>query len=220
LTDIATLIADMIRAGVDADLIGRAAAALAEREPVRVVDDQAERRRAADRARKASQRLRNSAESADTNEPPFAPEGSPHTPFLNPSIPNPPSPPKGGSSPAENEFDATFWPAYPHKVGKPDAKRKFVIARRKASLETIMAGLDAYRSKTDDRPWCNPATWLHQERWGDQPANVVPIRGSPARRNELADGFGAMSEYLKEKIDDRHPPQTATALLDLSASAR
>lgn len=40
------------------------------------------------------------------------------------------------------------------------------------------------------------------------------------RRNELADGFGVMSEYLKEKIDDRHPPQTATALLDLSASAR
>jgi len=155
-----------------------------------------------------------------TGSVPSPPKVSPQTPFPNPSIPNPPSPPKGGSSPAENEFDATFWPAYPHKVGKPDAKRKFVIARRKASLETIMAGLDAYRSKTDDRPWCNPATWLHQERWGDQPANVVPIRGSPARRNELADGFGAMSEYLKEKIDDRHPPQTATALLDLSASAR
>lgn len=205
----------MIRAGVDPDLVGRAAAALAEREPVIV------QKRSAGAVRQERYRnKRNEASQVTDSDAPSSPEGFPQTPFLNPSIPNPPSPPKGGSSPAESEFDATFWPAYPHKVGKPDARRKFVIARRKASLETIMAGLDAYRSKTDDRPWCNPATWLHQERWADQPANVFPIRGSPARRNELADGFGAMSDFLKEKLDERHSPQTATALLDLSATAR
>lgn len=51
MTEVAKLIADMVRAGVDPDLIGRAAAALAEREPVRVVDEQAERKRTADRER-------------------------------------------------------------------------------------------------------------------------------------------------------------------------
>lgn len=52
MTEVAKLIADMVRAGVDPELIGRAAAALAEREPVRIVDEQAERRRAIDRLRK------------------------------------------------------------------------------------------------------------------------------------------------------------------------
>lgn len=51
MTDVAALIADMVKAGVDPDIIGRTAAALAEREPVRVVDAQAERKRAADRER-------------------------------------------------------------------------------------------------------------------------------------------------------------------------
>lgn len=50
--EVAQLIADMVRQGVDPEIIGRTAAALAEREPVRIVDEQAERRRAVDRARK------------------------------------------------------------------------------------------------------------------------------------------------------------------------
>jgi len=52
LTDIASLIADMVRAGVDPELIGRTAEALVGRVPVRVVDEQAERRREIDRLRK------------------------------------------------------------------------------------------------------------------------------------------------------------------------
>lgn len=63
MSDVAALIADMVRAGVDPELIGRTAQVLSEREPVRITDEQAERRRAKDRERK---RLRNSAESAET----------------------------------------------------------------------------------------------------------------------------------------------------------
>ena len=51
---------------VDPDLIGRTAAALADRTPIRVPDEEAERRRAADRARK---RLRKSAETAEEVSP-------------------------------------------------------------------------------------------------------------------------------------------------------
>jgi len=84
---------------------------------------------------------------------------------------------RASSSP---DFDA-FWSVYPHKVGKPVAEAKFAAARRIADIETIMAGLQAYVAKTDDRPWCNPATWLHQQRWADQPATVMPqARASPA----------------------------------------
>lgn len=66
---------------------------------------------------------------------------------------------------------AAFWEAYPHKVGKAAALAKFVIALRKADLATLIAGIERYqRTKPRDHDWCNPATWLHQERWTDQPA--------------------------------------------------
>ena len=56
MSDVAALIADLVRAGVDPDLVGRTAAALASREPVKVVDEQAERKRAADRERTRARR--------------------------------------------------------------------------------------------------------------------------------------------------------------------
>lgn len=65
MSEVATLIADMVREGVDPEIIGRTAQLLSEREPVKVTDEQAERRRAKDRERK---RLRNSAESAEENK--------------------------------------------------------------------------------------------------------------------------------------------------------
>jgi hypothetical protein len=151
-----------------------------EIEPVRIVDEQAERKRAADRERMRAKRSAMSRDVGDGCDNPdlSSPEGS----FPKPLSPKPlqsipPSPPKGGSSPVEVEFAEVFWPAYPHKVGKPDAKAKFVKARAKADLETIMAGLQRYVAKTDDRHWCNPATWLFQQRWEDQPAQMA--RGSP-----------------------------------------
>ncbi|MBB3745018.1 hypothetical protein FHX10_004555 [Rhizobium sp. BK591] len=106
---VADLIADMVRAGVDPDLIGRTAAALSEREPVKIVDEQAARRRAKDRDRK---RLRNSAESADSAEDLnlSSPKGSsPTPPSPKPLQSIPPSPPKGGSSPTpKSELEAVL----------------------------------------------------------------------------------------------------------------
>lgn len=72
MSDVGAIIADLVRAGVPAELVGRVAAALTERMPEVVVtkDDQAERRRAADRERKARVRgipqiPQTSADSAD-----------------------------------------------------------------------------------------------------------------------------------------------------------
>lgn len=127
---IAILIADMVRAGIDPDIIGRTAAALAEREPVKVVDEQAERRRAKDRERK---RLRNSAESmesAGVSLPSLG--GSSPTPPSPKTLPSPHSPPKGGSLPPQKievcgpakpdlaeAFDR-FRKAYPRREGTQD----------------------------------------------------------------------------------------------------
>lgn len=68
----------------------------------------------------------------------------------------------------------SFWDAYPNKVGKKAALRAFAVAKRSGvAWHTITVALDKYiYEKPHDRAWCNPATWLNQGRWDDQPANV------------------------------------------------
>lgn len=83
-----------------------------------------------------------------------------------------------------------FWALFPNKVGKRDAEKAFATAIRRAPLEAIMAGLRRYVAKTDDRPWCNPATFLNQNRWEDQPAAVPPRQATappPNKRRNYVD---------------------------------
>ena len=103
-------------------------------------------------------------------------------------------------------FEETFWPKYPNKVGKPVALKAFLLAAKRADLETIFAGLDRYVSKTDDRQWCNPATWLNQDRWGDAPQPVS--RGSPQKPPQTAGAqrrenhMNKLKEMLGAEPDD------------------
>jgi hypothetical protein len=62
-----------------------------------------------------------------------------------------------------------FWDLWPTRIGKAPARKAFPAALGKASLTTILDGVRTYvRCKPADRPWLNPATWLHQERWNDE----------------------------------------------------
>lgn len=65
-----------------------------------------------------------------------------------------------------------FWQRFPNKVGKRDAEKSFSRIMKSGHVEItqLMTALDRYVNKTDDRPWCNPSTWLNQGRWDDQPA--------------------------------------------------
>jgi DNA-binding transcriptional MocR family regulator len=86
---------------------------------------------------------------------------------------NPPTPPRGNGAALKAEF-AEWWLAYPHKVGKGAAEQKFAIARRSASLAELIEGVRRYiTAKPLEHNWCNPATWLHQRRWEDQPADLL-----------------------------------------------
>lgn len=87
-------------------------------------------------------------------------------------------------------FDA-FWIEYPNKVGKDAARKAFALAAKRAPQAEIMDGLRRYVGKTDDRPWCNPATFLNQGRWADQPATVAPQQRShaPPERRTASHAF-------------------------------
>jgi hypothetical protein len=73
---------------------------------------------------------------------------------------------------------AEWWGAYPHQVGKPAAARAYAAALARAGPAEMLGGLRRYvAAKPPDRQWLNPATFLNQDRWLDQPAMLLPITG-------------------------------------------
>lgn len=149
-------------------------------------DSQAERRRAKDRERK---RLRNSAESAESVESAENPSPKEKSPTPSKEItPSTVSEATASSTEVRAGF-AEFWILFPNKVGKRDAEREFGLALKRSSFADIMAGLHRYVAKTDDRPWCNPSTFLHQNRWDDQPAAAAPRGQGPPKPQTLGEMF-------------------------------
>lgn len=142
--------------------------------------------------------------------------------FPNPSFTPPYNPPitKNLTSVRQKNDFNRWYDRYPHKVGKADATKKFMIALTKASLEELIAGLDRYiATKPPDRAYCNPATWLHQERWKDQPSEIIhhanpskpyASNSHPSKTDRLnaaalrvAQRYGfAPGQQLSEGVDD------------------
>jgi hypothetical protein len=187
---VAKLIEDMIAAGVSADLVGRTAALLAEREAVLVPDEQAERRRAKDRERK---RLRNSADSAEFQTSPAAPKDV--EPKL-PTVENNQSPTTPLKPPAARRFDdwpedfaEQLWAVFPRRTDKKVGMEALAKLHRmdRVAWADLMRGVGAL----DD---CDPqfvptlARWIKNERWKDErpsPGRAPPSR--QAKRNTALD---------------------------------
>ncbi|MBM6396182.1 YdaU family protein [Ochrobactrum anthropi] len=113
-----------------------------------------------------------------------------------------------------SEFESHFWPIYPNKVGKPVARTAFIKARAKVDLETIMAGLRAYVSKTDDRAWCNPSTWLNQERWADAPAQVPRGHAPPGQSKKPTLATMWHDDAKRIGLIEDEPASATTGLFD------
>ena len=62
-----------------------------------------------------------------------------------------------------------FWDFYPIKIGKANALKAFKKALTKTDAKNLLAGVAEYKqNKKPDIAFCNPATWLNQERWLDE----------------------------------------------------
>jgi hypothetical protein len=115
-------------------------------------------------------------------------------------------------SPADDwpsDFRERFWNKYPNKVGKPDALKKLDRVRKTAGVPwaELWGGLERYVAKTDDRPWCNPATWIHQQRWADQPANGG--QNGSGRHAQANLSVPAAADRILERIRELDAPQQA-----------
>lgn len=72
------------------------------------------------------------------------------------------------SPPKEDEF-ASFWRAYPRKVGKPAAEKAF--AKVDAPLDVLLKAIDRQAKSQqwrDVQYIPHPSTWLNQRRWEDE----------------------------------------------------
>jgi hypothetical protein len=113
-----------------------------------------------------------------------------------------------------------WWREQPNKVGEVEAFKAYSAAHARAGPAELLIGLRRYiDSKPPDQKWLNPATWLRQERWRDQPAQ----QPNGGRRNErgkspaenLYAGFAAAAGY-----DTGAGGPTAEPLLDPGPAER
>jgi hypothetical protein len=93
-----------------------------------------------------------------------------------------------------------FWQAYPRKVGKEAARRKFARAvEQGVTLDAMLATIEQWRGEWASRPQFtpHPATWLNQGRWDDDPPvprGVVEL--APPR---LGTGMSALARYRERR---------------------
>ena len=91
---------------------------------------------------------------------------------------------------------AEFWLAYPKKVGKGEAERKWKTLKPDAG-----AVLSAVKRQSASEQWRrdggqyipNPATWLHQRRWEDEPAQ--PPANSSSASADRASRYGGVDPF-------------------------
>jgi len=112
---------------------------------------------------------------------------------------------KRASAQHAQEFAEVFWPRFPNKTGKPKALTSFLTARKSASLEEIVTGLDRYiAAKPPDRQWLNPTTFLNQQRWADEPAQITggqheQHHSHAQRRSRQDDIAGGVADFYAAK---------------------
>lgn len=89
-----------------------------------------------------------------------------HNPSKNPREEN-----TGASSVSEAGFE-DFWNVYPHKVGKPSARRAWRAALKRCDPAVLIEGARWYAANTlgfQARYMKQPAGWLNDDRWKTEP---------------------------------------------------
>ena len=94
----------------------------------------------------------------------------------------------------------TFWDTYPRRGGKGAACTAFLKAKKRDTVEAIIAGAERMKNDPnlpdDGSLIALPATWLNQDRWADDP---LPARTAPKSANRATDrmraGYNDMAGY-------------------------
>lgn len=118
-------------------------------------------------------------------------------------------------APAKPGFFEDWWREYPKKVGKDAARKSYDHARRRGATDAdLIAALHRQQWPQDPRFIPNPATWLNQGRWQDDPTATVragsappPKPGSQAERDQLRAELDAILASPREAFFEDELPQ-------------
>jgi hypothetical protein len=97
--------------------------------------------------------------------------------------------PRDADEPAKPTFE-DFYAAYPRHEARRKAEQAWRAAIKRASPETIMAGLASFRFSEDRRFVPLPASWLNADRWADQQTPEAVTRIGPGE------------ELTRERVDE------------------
>ena len=115
-------------------------------------------------------------------------------PIQSESNPNPNTESERATAQEREAVFTEFWKAYPKKVGKGEAHKAFVKVPKSAWTKLIPAVEQQKQSqqwqKDDGRYIPNPATWLNQGRWDDEPVKQTGQVASPNAVRASCDGYG------------------------------
>ena len=121
----------------------------------------------------ATQCPQHDAKDTPRSSPLVPPSLSPAPQTLPPIIPPTHSPNTLKSEKSQQisaEFEV-FWKVYPRKVGKGDARKKYILARKKIELDALISAVERYAETAKDvdpQYIPHPATWLSKERFFDE----------------------------------------------------
>jgi hypothetical protein len=138
----------------------------------------------------------------------------------------PRAPSKKGANGAAREVAEAFgrfWAAYPKHVGKLAAEKAFAKALKLADAEALIAGAKRYaaeRAGQDPKFTKNPATWLRDGCWTDEPA--ASANGPPIIDNVTGDIIEPPSSRRRNGYDHEETVEEGSAriLRELEMEAR
>lgn len=99
------------------------------------------------------------------------------------------------------EFEV-WYRTYPVKRSRGQAERAFTAARKIASFQELLDGVEHYKAnKRADRDWKYPATWLNGKCWLDEPEPELfrNATGPPPRRETFGDFMVEQVRTNREK---------------------
>jgi hypothetical protein len=93
-----------------------------------------------------------------------------------------------------------FWAVYPKKDDKPLAKRSFIKALDRATLEIIIAGAERYRDDPNREQAFtkNPSTWLNADAWENGPLPSMVAR-KPRKLTNAEEGALLVAQWRAEE---------------------
>lgn len=127
-------------------------------------------------------------------------EGHPEpTIILHPSslIPKPSTPVVATAPKSASRFDE-FYAPYPRKEGRGAAEKAYARAVKSVGHETIMVGLErnmpVLRRKHAEGFCVQPARWLNEQRWNDEPSTIVAAKPPPTQAGNRSKALDRLAE--------------------------